>query len=139
MLAQAILSVIFRLMQFQRVIFLWLPVLVWAGLIFYLSSIPNLAVGEGTVDFLTRKPAHIIEYALLFGLIWRALQGSLVATVRTLYFSAAVFTLLYAVTDEIHQLLTPSRAGKIEDLGFDVLGIFLGAVLLLHRKRKLLK
>jgi len=125
-------------MQFQRVIFLWLPVLVWAGLIFYLSSIPNLAVGEGTVDFLTRKPAHIIEYALLFGLIWRALQGSLAITARTLYFSAAVFTLLYAVTDEIHQLLTPSRAGKIEDLGFDLLGIFLGAFLL-HRHRKLLK
>jgi VanZ family protein len=126
-------------MQLKKLVFLWLPVLVWAGLIFYLSSIPNLAVGEGTVDFLTRKPAHIVEYALLFGLIWRALQGSLAATVRTLYFSAAVFTLLYAVTDEIHQLLTPSRAGKIEDLGFDVLGIFLGAVLLLHRHRKLLR
>jgi len=126
-------------MQLKKLAFLWLPVLIWAGLIFYLSSIPNLAVGEGTVDFLTRKPAHIIEYALLFGLIWRALQGSLVATVRTLYFSAAVFTFLYAVTDEIHQMLVPSREGKLYDLGFDLLGIFLGAVLLLRRRRKLLK
>jgi len=126
-------------MQLKKLAFLWLPVLIWAGLIFYLSSIPNLAVGEGTVDFLTRKPAHIVEYALLFGLIWRALEGSLAITVRTLYFSAAVFTFLYAVTDEIHQLLTPSREGKLYDLGFDLLGIFLGAVLLLRRRRKLLK
>ena len=126
-------------MQLKKLAFLWLPVLIWAGLIFYLSSIPNLAVGEGTVDFLTRKPAHIVEYALLFGLIWRALQGSLAVTARTLYFSAAVFTLLYAVTDEIHQMLVPSREGKLYDLGFDLLGIFLGAVLLLRRRRKLLK
>ncbi len=126
-------------MQLKKLAFLWLPVLIWAGLIFYLSSIPNLAVGEGTVDFLTRKPAHIVEYALLFGLIWRALQGSLAVTARTLYFSAAVFTLLYAVTDEIHQMLVPSREGKLYDLGFDLLGVVLGAVLLLRRHRKLLK
>ena len=126
-------------MQLKKLAFLWLPVLIWAGLIFYLSSIPNLAVGEGTVDLLPRKPAHIVAYALLFGLIWRALQGSLAVTARTLYFSAAVFTLLYAVTDEIHQMLVPSREGKLYDLGFDLLGIFLGAVLLLRRRRKLLK
>ena len=126
-------------MQFKRFTILWGPVFLWAGLIFYLSSIPNLAVGEGAVDFLTRKPAHIIEYALLFGLIWRALQGSLAVTARTLYFSAAVFTFLYAVTDEIHQMLIPSREGKISDLGFDLLGIALGAAVLLYRQRKLLK
>ncbi|HLD96641.1 MAG TPA: VanZ family protein [Patescibacteria group bacterium] len=126
-------------MQFKRFTILWGPVFLWAGLIFYLSSIPNLAVGEGAVDFLTRKPAHIIEYALLFGLIWRALQGSLAITARTLYFSAAVFTFLYAVTDEIHQMLIPSREGKISDLGFDLLGIALGAAVLLYRQRKLLK
>jgi VanZ family protein len=116
-------------MQLKKLAFLWLPVLAWMGLIFYLSSVPNLSVGEGAVDFWTRKPAHIVEYAILFGLIWRALRGSLTVTVKKLYFSAAVFTIFYAVTDEIHQLLTPSRAGKIEDLGFDFLGIVVGAIL----------
>ena len=125
-------------MQLKKLIFLWLPVLIWMGLIFVLSSIPNLAIGEGAVDFWTRKPAHIAEYAILFGLIWRALRGSLTITVKMLYFSAAVFTLFYAVTDEIHQLLTPSRSGRIEDLGFDLLGIISGAFLL-HRYRKLIR
>ena len=114
----------------KRIIFLWLPVLGWMGLIFFLSSVPNLSVGEGAVDFWTRKPAHVVEYAILFGLIWRALQGSLAITARMPYLSAAVFTLFYGVTDEIHQLLTPSRAGKIYDLGFDLLGILLGALIL---------
>ncbi|MEX0587532.1 MAG: VanZ family protein [Patescibacteria group bacterium] len=119
-------------MQLKKFLFLWLPVLAWAGLIFYLSSIPNLAVGEGAVDFLTRKPAHIAEYATLFVLIFRALRGSVVASMKKLYFSAAVFTLLYAVTDEIHQMLTPSREGMITDLGFDFLGILAGALLVRH-------
>jgi len=121
-------------MQLKKSVFLWLPVLVWMGLIFYLSSVPNLSVGEGAVDFLTRKPAHIFEYAILFGLVWRALRESLAVTARMLYFSSGVFTLFYAVTDEIHQLLTFSRAGKIEDLGFDVLGILLAAFLIRRSK-----
>lgn len=120
---------------YKRAIVLWLPVLIWMGLIFYLSSVPNLSVGEGAVDFWTRKPAHVVEYAVLFILIFRALRGSISVAMRKLYLCAAVFTLFYGVTDEIHQLLTPSRAGKIEDLGFDILGILLGAFLL-HRYRK---
>ncbi|MEX0887835.1 MAG: VanZ family protein, partial [Patescibacteria group bacterium] len=79
-----------------------------------------------------RKPAHIAEYATLFVLIFRALRGSVVASMKKLYFSAAVFTLLYAVTDEIHQMLTPSREGMITDLGFDFLGILAGALLVRH-------
>lgn len=126
-------------MQFRRLLFLWLPVLFWAGLIFYLSSVPDLAIGEGAVDFWTRKPAHVAEYAVLFVLIFRALRGSLAVTAKMLYFSAGVFTLFYGVTDEVHQMLTPSRAGKIYDLGFDLLGILAGAILIkfyLRRSRK---
>uniref|UniRef100_A0A832E0V9 VanZ-like domain-containing protein n=1 Tax=candidate division WWE3 bacterium TaxID=2053526 RepID=A0A832E0V9_UNCKA len=128
-------------MQFRRLLSLWFPVLFWAGLIFYLSSIPNLAVGEGAVDFLTRKPAHVLEYAILFALVFRALGGmsrELQAAKGKLYLSAAVFTFLYAVTDEIHQMLVPSREGKIYDLGFDLLGIFLAAFLL-HQSLKKVK
>ncbi len=128
-----------KLVQLKKVALPWLPVLLWAGLIFYLSSLPNLAVGEGAVDFLTRKPAHIAEYAVLFVLIFRALRGSFVIAEKKLYLSAAVFTLFYAVTDEIHQMLVPSREGKIYDLGFDLLGIFLGMLVLrlfLRRRSK---
>ncbi len=123
--------------QPRNVFWLWLPVLVWAGLIFYLSSVPNLAVGEGTVDFLTRKPAHILEYALFFALIFRAVRGSFGRNWKfwELNLGSGVLTFLYAVSDEIHQALVPTRSGKIEDLGFDFLGILL-ALFLLSRSRK---
>jgi len=123
-----------------KIISLWLPVAVWMGLIFYLSSISGLAVGEGVVDFWTRKPAHVFEYAVLLILIARALRGS---NFRFSIFNYQLGTLLlafllsffYAISDEFHQLFVPLREGKISDLGFDLLGILVG-VLFLRFSRK---
>lgn len=121
-----------KLVQLKKVALLWLPVLLWAGLIFYLSSLPNLAVGEGAVDFWTRKPAHILEFGLLFVLIFRAIKESFGAGWRfwELNLGVGVWTFLYAISDEIHQAMVPTREGKIEDLGFDLLGILAGLIFL---------
>src|SRR4026207_1676421 len=51
----------------------WLPVLIWAAVIFTLSSIPSLSTGLGTWDTILRKGAHLTEYAVLGGLLYRAL------------------------------------------------------------------
>ena len=56
----------------KRGLFLWGPVLLWAGFIFFLSSIPDLSSGLEQ-DFLLRKIAHVAEYAVLALLLWRAL------------------------------------------------------------------
>lgn len=126
--------------QGWKLLLRWLLPVLWADLIFYLSSIPNLAVGEGTVDFLTRKPAHIIEYAVLFLLLFRAVRGSFGELWRfsEIAVGAGIISFLYGITDEIHQALTPTRSGKITDLGFDLLGI-LFALFLLSRFRKNVK
>lgn len=51
----------------------WLPVFLWAAVIFYLSSQPGLKSGLlWPYDFILRKLAHITEYAILFLLIIRA-------------------------------------------------------------------
>src|SRR4051794_41959346 len=50
----------------------WLPILLWAALIFALSSIPSLHSGLGTWDLILRKCAHVTEYAILAFLLRRA-------------------------------------------------------------------
>jgi len=130
-------------MSFRRLLLLWGLVVLWMGLIFYLSSIPNLSVASGVLDFWTRKPAHIGEYTVLFLLILKAVLGSFGIEWKLWKTSvvAAVLTLLYAVSDEVHQLFVPTRAGRVMDLGFDFLGIlvgfFLSYLIRLRIRRKL--
>jgi VanZ family protein len=101
----------------------WLPIVVWAAVIFALSSIPSLGTGLGTWDLLLRKLAHITEYAVLAFLLRRA-----VAT--PVAFAAAV---LYAVSDEFHQTFVRGREGRPRDVLIDAVGIVLG--LLAARRR----
>ena len=55
---------------------LWLPVVLWAALIFTFSSIPSLGTGLGTWDLVLRKLAHAAEFAVLGALLYRALGAS---------------------------------------------------------------
>ena len=103
----------------------WLPVLLWAGLIFALSSIPSLNSGLGTADLVLRKLAHLVEYAVLGLLLARALPELAAVAAGT----------LYAITDEIHQALVPGREGALVDVTIDSLGVVAG-VLLLRRARQ---
>ena len=103
-----------------RAVSLWLPVVLWAAVIFAFSSIPSLGTGLGTWDLVLRKAAHMAEYAILAALLVRALGNELVA------FGAAV---AYAVTDEIHQTFVAGRAGKPLDVLVDAVGAALGILL----------
>jgi VanZ family protein len=97
------------------------------GFIFYLSGRPGLKVAEGTADFLSRKLAHIGEYAALYLLLLRALKRSFSWEASLpLFLVAGTFSFLYAVSDELHQSFVPLREGKVGDLFFDLLGILAG-------------
>jgi VanZ family protein len=95
----------------------WLPVLVWAGVIFALSSIPSLSSGLGNWDYVLRKGAHMTEYAILAGLLVRA-TGS--------YAWAFGLAVAYAATDELHQTFVRGRHGSPIDLGIDAVGALVG-------------
>ena len=104
-----------------------MPVL-WMVLIFYLSSQPDLPSNRiDYLDFIIKKSAHFTEYLILVILWFRALQLKSP--------SAAFFiTLVYAFTDEIHQLFVPGRTGNLRDVFIDGLGICLG-VFIINRLR----
>lgn len=87
---------------------------------------------EGLIErftFIVRKSAHFIEYAVLgyaaaFGFAHSLGCGKS----KTVGISAAL-SALYAVTDELHQLMVPGRACQLRDMVIDSLGGLTGALL----------
>jgi VanZ family protein len=106
-----------------RALTLWLPVLVWAGVIFGFSSIPHLSSGLGVWDTILRKCAHVTEYAVLGGLLYRALGREM---------PALAAGIAYASTDELHQHFVRGRHASPIDVGIDAVGVALGMLLWLR-------
>ncbi len=112
---------------------LWVPVAVWAGVIFYFSSIPDLKTGL-ECDFLLRKIAHITEYFIFTFLLYRAFRGSFNMNVFRLFMYPAAFSLLYAISDEIHQCFVLGRCCSRKDVLVDAIGI-IGFYILIRIKK----
>ena len=106
-------------MAFPRALSLWLPVVAWAGLIFALSSIPDLGTGLGTWDLVLRKVAHAAEYAVLGFLLLRALGRET---------AALALGIAYAASDELHQHFVTGRQGSVLDVLLDSVGVAAGVV-----------
>jgi VanZ family protein len=95
----------------------WLPILLWAGLIFALSSIPSLGTGLGTWDVILRKGAHMTEYAVLAFLLARAVAREA---------PALALGVLYAASDELHQAFVRGRHASPVDVAIDTVGLLIG-------------
>ena len=112
--------------QASRALTVWLPVVAWAGLIFGLSSIPDLSTAEGALGEVLSYGAHAVEYAIFGALLVRALDARVVA------FAAGV---AYGITDEIHQSFVPGRQSSALDLLVDAVGLLMGITLLERARR----
>ena len=99
---------------------LWLPVAAWAALIFAFSSVPDLGTGLGGWDLVLRKLAHAAEFAVLGALLVRATDRAALAI---------VLGTLYALSDELHQVLVPGRMGSPLDVAIDAAGVVFGVLL----------
>jgi VanZ family protein len=95
----------------------WLPVVVWAGVIFAFSSVPHLSTGLGTWDTILRKAAHIAEYAVLGALLYRAFRREA---------PALAAGIAYAASDELHQHFVRGRHASPVDVAIDALGLTIG-------------
>jgi VanZ family protein len=107
----------------------WLPVLLYAGLIFYVSSI-SLPTPPIKVPF-SDKIVHVLEYAILGCLVYRACIG----TPKILFFKNAssisiLSSTLYGLSDEIHQFFVPGRCMDFFDFLADTIGACLAILLL---------
>ena len=109
----------------SRALSLWLPVVAWGALIFALSAIPSLSSGLGEWDYVLRKCAHMIEYAVLGLLLLRALGREL---------PAFVAALAYAAIDELHQHFVPGRHASPVDVVIDAVGVTIGLLVWARRR-----
>ncbi|MDQ7030058.1 MAG: VanZ family protein [Ardenticatenia bacterium] len=106
----------------------WVPPLAWMGLIFWLSSRPDVpTLSAGWLDQIVKNSGHIFLYfvlAMLLDRAWRLenLQsGTRVPVVL-------VIALLYALSDEWHQSFVPGRSPSLADVGFDMVGATLAVL-----------
>jgi VanZ family protein len=149
-----------RVSKIEKFLFYWLPPLGWMGLIFSASAdtqsfrrsaglfypvmhwlFPGLDADtiEG-IHFVFRKCAHLTEFAILALLFWRAIHHTrrpLVAPERSESGwrwdeagLALALVLVYAATDELHQVFVPLRTGMVSDVFVDVAGGAIGLLLL---------
>jgi VanZ family protein len=111
----------------SRVLMVWLPVVLWAAVIFTLSSIPALSSGLGVLDTILRKAAHVTEYAVLGALLLRALEREA---------PALAAGIAYAASDELHQHFVRGRHGAPVDVAIDAVGLAAGMLVWLRVRER---
>ena len=116
---------------FRRPLVAWLLVAAWMGVIFLFSAQPQRAVAPGPLfDYLSKKTAHLLSYAALAILAYRATRLTWPAWSRGhAALVALAIAVVYAVTDEFHQSFSPGRNPSPVDVGIDTLGALLGLAL----------
>ena len=124
----------------KKIFIYWLPVIAWAGVIFYLSGVSGLASNMTVFwDVFWRKLFHAGEFGLLNLLLWRALYyGEGVKFKKALGWSL-FSTILFAVSDELHQAFVPLRQARWQDMAQDGLGAMaVSAILSFAQYKKVL-
>lgn len=104
----------------------WLPVLLWAALIFWLSSMSVTPEPEAVRGFPGwSQEAHFTLYLVLGALLFRAIAmpSSMVQLSMPMVIGA-----LYAASDEVHQFFVPGRQADLFDFIVDVAGLAAGVL-----------
>lgn len=127
----------------------WILAILWMALIFYLSHQPvtesnristgitekivsmvDIDTGDTrlnmiTFNYLVRKGAHFMAYFILGILTLNGLKGNKIYGFKGIAL-ALFICVLYAMSDEVHQLFVPGRSGQISDVILDSVGAITG-------------
>ena len=111
--------------KIYSVLFYWAPPFLWMLFIFSLSSNQSVSVTHTYLyDFFIFKTLHMIEYAILFFLVFRAFHSLRYSTELSSLLSV-LWSVIFATTDEVHQLFVATRQGRIRDIFIDLAGIII--------------
>lgn len=133
----------------KRKIISWIIVIILMALIFYLSHqppaqsnglsigiteeiivkvekiAPNMNINIRSFNHIIRKNAHFFAYLILGILVSIALKSSGTEDKRG-FKIASTISIVYAVSDEVHQLFVPGRGGQVKDVFIDSAGSLVG-------------
>ena len=79
-------------------------------------------------DRFVRKTAHFVEYLVLALAVYELLRSYNLKIGYCILISAT-YCLLYAITDEVHQLFVDGRSGNVKDVVIDFFGSLTGLLL----------
>ena len=138
----------------------WILVILWMALIFFLSHqpaiesselssgitkrvydiikmiAPDISLDLGSFNHIIRKLAHFTVYLILGILVANGLIYTRTSRINTILL-ALLICILYAISDEIHQMFIPGRSGQISDVLIDSSGGLAGILLLnVFRRQK---
>lgn len=110
---------------YKNFIFYWAPVISYCVFIFIQSEFPS-AIKTHDIPHID-KLAHFLGYGLLGILFFRAFRTTSLKenADRLMLFSMAA-SILYGISDEIHQYYVPFRSADIADALADMLGSIYG-------------
>lgn len=144
----------------KRKILPWTLVILWMVLIFYLSHqpatksnelstgitekiveaiekvAPDFKIDIGRFNHIIRKNAHFFAYLVLGILVANGLRSCNVNGYKG-FIIALIICVLYAISDEIHQLYVPGRGGQVKDVIIDSAGALVGIGVYKWLNRKL--
>ncbi|MFC1981432.1 VanZ family protein [Chloroflexota bacterium] len=101
----------------------WVPVVLWMGVIFFLSTLPD---SDTPGRFLVSdKVLHAAEYFILAFLIFFSLQRTTWLRFYPSFWVTLAWIILYGLSDELHQSYVPTRNCDFTDLVADMCGMLL--------------
>ena len=111
----------------SRPLVAWMAAIAWAGLIFAFSAQPDLRFArDESLDFIVRKLGHAAVFGILVLLLWHAVARTTARPRPEAW--ALTITVLYAVTDELHQGGVRGRTASVVDVGIDATGALVAVV-----------
>src|ERR1017187_64982 len=113
------------IMMARRKVLAWLPAILWAGTLFFLSaqsSLPSIAPAVPDFD----KVEHFGVYGLLGILVIDAVRRSTTLALPKAVLVAILITSAYGASDEFHQWFVPNRSCDVWDWTADTFGGILG-------------
>ncbi len=154
----------------KKTIILGILLIIWMGVIFYMSSDNGDESGEessrvvsfivstydkvvgsseetinyhksdefmGQATFIFRKICHFSEYLILSIISFAFIESLNKLKLLLCLLYSFIFSVIYAITDEIHQTFVDGRSGQVTDVLIDTSGVIVGCLIIYFIYKKI--